>query len=116
MTGHRLFPYFLIVSAGVIWGATFSLALIATAQGAHPLGLSAWQVVLTAAFFLGVFLFSRFTLFNIRHLRHYLVLALVGITVPNLLYYYAAPHLSNTTSAISKCLDNNELQKAKTDS
>jgi hypothetical protein len=52
MTGHRLFPYFLIVTAGVIWGATFSLALIATAQGAHPLGLSAWQVVLTAAFFL----------------------------------------------------------------
>jgi drug/metabolite transporter (DMT)-like permease len=101
MTGHRLFPYFLIVTAGVIWGATFSLALIATAQGAHPLGLSAWQVVLTAAFFLVAFLFSRFTLFNIRHLRHYLVLALVGITAPNLFYYYAAPHLSAGLLAIT---------------
>jgi drug/metabolite transporter (DMT)-like permease len=101
MTGHRLFPYFLIVTAGAIWGATFSLALIATAQGAHPLGLSAWQVVLTAAFFLVAFLFSRFTLFNIRHLRHYLVLALVGITAPNLFYYYAAPHLSAGILAIT---------------
>ena len=98
---HRLFPYFLILGAGIIWGATFSLALIATAEGAHPLGLSAWQVVLTATFFAAVRLFSGFTLFNIRHLRHYLVLALVGITVPNLLYYYAAPHLSAGILAIT---------------
>jgi drug/metabolite transporter (DMT)-like permease len=101
MAEHRLFPYFLILGAGVIWGATFSLALIATAEGAHPLGLSAWQVVLTATFFAAARLFSRFTLFNIRHLRHYLVLALVGITVPNLLYYYAAPHLSAGILAIT---------------
>ena len=33
MAEHRLFPYFLILGAGVIWGATFSLALIATAEG-----------------------------------------------------------------------------------
>ena len=101
MAEHRLFPYFLILGAGIIWGATFSLALIATAQGAHPLGLSAWQVVLTVLLFLVVFLFSRFTLFNPRHLRHYLVLALVGITAPNLLYYYAAPHLSAGILAIT---------------
>jgi len=101
MAEHRLFPYFLILGAGVIWGATFSLALIATAQGAHPLGLSAWQVVLTALFFLIIFPFSRFTLFNPRHLRHYLVLALVGITAPNLFYYYAAPHLSAGILAIT---------------
>jgi hypothetical protein len=37
MAEHRLFPYFLILGAGIVWGATFSLALIATAQGAHPL-------------------------------------------------------------------------------
>ena len=101
MAEHRLFPYFLILFAGIIWGATFSLALIATAAGAHPLGLSAWQVVMTAAFFGIVGLFSRFTLFNIRHLRHYLVLAVVGITAPNLLYFYAAPHLSAGILAIT---------------
>ena len=101
MTEHRLFPYFLILAAGSIWGATFSLALIATEQGAHPLGLSAWQVALTAAFFLVARLFARFTLFDFNHLRHYLVLAVVGITAPNLFYYYAAPHLSAGILAIT---------------
>ncbi len=101
MAENRLFPYLLILGAGIIWGATFSLALIATAEGAHPLGLSAWQVVLTGAFFLAARAFARFTLFNLRHLRHYLVLALVGITAPNLFYYYAAPHLSAGILAIT---------------
>ncbi|MCP4873888.1 MAG: DMT family transporter [Gammaproteobacteria bacterium] len=101
MTEHRLFPYLLILAAGMIWGATFSLALIATGQGAHPLALSAWQVAVTAAFFLVACLLSRTTLFNFRNLRHYLVLALVGITAPNLFYYYAASHLSAGILAIT---------------
>lgn len=101
MTEHRLFPYLLILSAGTIWGATFSLALIATEESAHPLGLSAWQVLLTAVFFLVVCLFSRFTLFDFKNLRHYLVLAVVGITAPNLLYYHAAPQLSAGILAIT---------------
>jgi drug/metabolite transporter (DMT)-like permease len=58
-------------------------------------------VVLTAVFFLVAFLFSRFTLFNLKHLGHYLVLALVGITAPNLFYYNAAPHLSAGILAIT---------------
>jgi len=41
-----------------------------------------------------VCLVSGITLFNFGNLRHYVVLALIGITVPNLLYYNAAPHLS----------------------
>jgi len=101
MRKHWLFPYLLILGAGTIWGATFSLALIATAAGAHPLALSAWQVVLTAVFFLVVCLASGITLFDRRNLRHYLVLALVGITLPNLFYYYAAPHLSAGILAIT---------------
>lgn len=101
MTEHRLFPYLLILAAGGIWGATFSLALIATARGSHPLGLSAWQVLLTAVFFLATCLLGRIRLFDPRHLRHYMVLALIGITVPNLLYYYAAPHLSAGILAIT---------------
>ena len=94
MSNHRLFPYLMIVCAGVIWGGSFSLAMLATADGAHPLAISSWQVVLTAIFFLLAWVFSRFRLYNLAHLRHYAVLALAGITAPNLLYYYAAPHLS----------------------
>lgn len=101
MTNHRLFPHLLILGAGIIWGGTFSLALVATADGAHPLGISAWQVVITAAFFLVVCLVSGVSLFEWRNLRHYIVLALIGITLPNLFYYYAAPHLSAGILAIT---------------
>jgi len=49
MAEHRLFPYFLILGAGIVWGATFSLALIATAQGAHPPHLSAGILAITVS-------------------------------------------------------------------
>src|SRR5210317_918092 len=94
MSSHRFFPYFLITVAGLIWGATFSLALIATGEGAHPLAISSWQAVVTGAFF---FIFCRLTgipVFRLRNIPYYTVLAVIGITAPNLAYYYAAPHLS----------------------
>lgn len=94
MTAHRSFPYLMILGAGILWGSTFSLSLIATAGGAHPLALVAWQILLTAVIFLVVCLVSRAPLFRWRSFRHYLVLAVVGLTAPNLFYYYAAPNLN----------------------
>lgn len=94
MSGHRFFPYLLITVAGLIWGATFSLALIATGEGAHPLAISAWQVVVTGLFFVGFCRVTNIPIFRRRNIRHYTVLAVIGITAPNLAYYYAAPHLS----------------------
>lgn len=96
-----MFPYLLILCAGILWGATFSLALIATAEGAHPLFLSAWQVLLTTILFLIVCLVGRVRLFNRKNIVYYLVVALIGLTVPNLLYYNAAPHLSAGILAIT---------------
>jgi drug/metabolite transporter (DMT)-like permease len=87
-------PYLLILSCGLLWGVTFSLTLIATSEGAHPIGLAAWQVLITACLYCIVCILSKVPLFNVRHLRHYLVLVVVGITVPTILYFYAAPHLS----------------------
>jgi hypothetical protein len=40
--------YALIIAAGAIWGGVFSLVLLAASEGAHPLGISVWQVVITA--------------------------------------------------------------------
>ncbi len=94
MSNHRFFPYLLITGAGIIWGATFSLALIATGEGAHPLAISSWQAVVTGIFF---FVFCRLTgipVFRLRNIPYYTVIAVIGITAPNLAYYYAAPHLS----------------------
>lgn len=94
MSNHGFFPYFLITVAGLIWGGTFTLALLATSEGAHPLAISAWQVVVTGVFFVGFCRLVDIPVFRFRNVRHYTVLAVIGITAPNLAYYYAAPHLS----------------------
>ena len=94
MTSHRSFPYLMILGAGILWGSTFSLSLIATAHGAHPLGLVAWQMLLTAVIFFVVCVVGQVPLFRLYNFRHYLVLAIIGLTLPNLFYYYAAPNLN----------------------
>ena len=94
MRNSPLLPYFLIITAGVVWGGTFSLALIATADGTHPVMLTSYQVVISAIFFIGICLFSRVPVFRLRQLPIYTLLALLGIILPDLLYYFAAPHLN----------------------
>ena len=94
MSNPLILPYILILAAGVIWGSTFSLALIATADGAHPLVLTTWQVIVSVVFISGVCLFSKIPLFQLRHLGQYCVVGVLGIVVPDILYFSAAPHLS----------------------
>ena len=94
MKDSPLLSYLLIISAGVLWGSTFSLALIATADGTHPVMLTSCQVVISAIFFYGVCLFSRVPAFRLQRVPIYILLALLGIVVPDLLYYFAAPHLN----------------------
>lgn len=94
MSQSRFFPYALILIAGIVWGGTFSLTLIATADGAHPLALIAWQVVITAFIFAGFCLLRGIPFFRFKNIRHYFVIAVVAVTLPNIAYYYAAPHLS----------------------
>lgn len=94
MTLKAVLPYASIVSAGFLWGATFSLTLIATADGTHPFVLAAMQVVICSGLFAVFCKISGVPVFRLSSLRHYCVLAVLGISLPNLLYYYAAPHLS----------------------
>ncbi len=94
MRNSPLLPYFLIITAGVVWGGTFSLALIATADGTHPVMLTSYQVVISAIFFFGLCLFSGIPVFKLQRLPIYTLLALLGIILPDLLYYFAAPHLN----------------------
>jgi drug/metabolite transporter (DMT)-like permease len=94
MLNLRFLPYLLIILTGVIWGGTFSLTLIATSGGAHPLGITIWQIAVTVLFFMLLCLFGKVPLFQFKHIRHYLFIAVIGVTLPNLAYYYAAPFLS----------------------
>ena len=94
MRNSSLLPYALILTAGVLWGGTFSLALIATADGAHPLTLTSWHVIFASILFVIVCLVSKIPFFNFRRLPAYIVIAAIGLVIPDLLYYFAAPHLN----------------------
>ena len=94
MRNSSLLPYALILTAGILWGGTFSFALIATADGAHPLTLTSWHVIFASILFVIVCLVSKIPFFNFRRLPAYIVIAAIGLVIPDLLYYFAAPHLN----------------------
>ena len=52
MSRTSLIPYLLIIAAGVIWGSTFTLTLIATADGTAPVVLASVQVIICSMLFL----------------------------------------------------------------
>ena len=94
MLKHPLIPYVFILIAGILWGGTFSLALIATADGTHPLILTTWQVSVTAVVFIVICLYKKILVFQFKHLGKYFIIGVIGIIIPDILYYNAAPHLS----------------------
>jgi drug/metabolite transporter (DMT)-like permease len=84
-------PLFLLVSTGAAWGATFSLARIATTAGAHPIGLTLWQGLFGGLLLLALALARRRRPpLGRRHLGFYLVCGLLGTVIPSILYFYAA--------------------------
>lgn len=89
-----IIPYLFVFVSGVLWGGTFSLALIATADGAHPLALTTWQVFLTAIMTSFICIMQKQPPFQWKNLSVYIVIAGLGVIVPDIVYYYAAPHLS----------------------
>ncbi len=90
----RVLPYLLIFIAGVLWGGTFSLALIAASDGTHPLVLATWQALVSSVIFIVVCRALKVPVFRLANLGKYLFIGVVGHITPNILYYTAAPHLS----------------------
>lgn len=89
-----LWPFFLLLVMGIVWGATFSLAKIATEGGAHPLGLSLWQGLLGGVILLIVCLLRRRPpVLSWRYAGFYLICGLLGTVLPGTLFFYAAPHV-----------------------
>ena len=84
-------PVFLLISTGAAWGATFSLARLATTAGAHPIGLTLWQGLLGGPLLLALAVYRRRPPPLTRHhLGFYAVCGLLGTAVPSVLYFYAA--------------------------
>ncbi len=97
-----LWPFAALLFMGVVWGATFSLAKIATEGGAHPLGLTLWQGLLGGALLLLVCLARRqVPAMSRRHARFYVVCALLGTVLPGTLFFHAAPHVPAGVLAIT---------------
>ncbi len=102
----KAWPLVLLVSTGVIWAVTFSLAKIATTAGAHPLGIALWQGVFGGLLLLSLALYRRRPPpVSRRHLGFYLICGLLGTAIPSTLYFYAAARvpagvLSITVAAV----------------
>ena len=96
-----LVPLALLVMLGAMWGLSLSLGKIATTAGVHPLGLVLWQAGLGACIVLG-FCAARGRLkwLSLRHLRYYLGCGVLGVVVPAVSIYAAAPHIPAGVLAI----------------
>ena len=58
------------------------------------LTLTSWHVIFASILFVIVCLVSKIPFFNFRRLPAYIVIAAIGLVIPDLLYYFAAPHLN----------------------
>lgn len=95
-------PWFLLLFLGIAWGGSFSLAKIAVADGAHPLGVNYWQTLIGAGLLIGYLLVTRQPLPTGRnYLSFYLVCGVLGSILPGLLYFYAVVHISPGVLAIT---------------
>ncbi len=86
--------WIVLLVMGVAWGYTVILAKVITAGGGHPFGIAMWTSVLGAGFLL-VFNAVRRRPISLRSdlLWLYAVCGLLGVVVPAISFYFAAPHL-----------------------
>ena len=97
-----LWPFFLLLVMGLLWGATVPLAKLATQGGAHPLGLTFWQGAGGAAItFVFCLIRRRLPSLQRAHVVFYLFCGLIGSVIPGAMLFYAAPHLPAGIIAIT---------------
>ena len=91
---HIAFFTFMLALLGAGWGLTQPLTKIAVSTGYGHFGLIFWQLVLGVLVLGPLCAFRRKSLpFTLRHLRLYLVIAIVGTLLANSASYMAAVHL-----------------------
>ncbi|NNF80297.1 MAG: DMT family transporter [Rhizobiales bacterium] len=101
-TSSKFTAWGVLISAGALWGLTFTLMKIASEGGAHPLGLSFWNAALGAAGLLAINLVRRRPVpLQLRYLKFYAITSILGTSVPGTAYFYAAAHLPAGVLSIS---------------
>ena len=97
----RFLPFAALALIGAAWGATQPLSKVAVSQGYQHFGLIVWQTALTGALLLGATLLrGRRLPLGVRHLRLYLIIALIGSVIPGITAYQAAVHLPSGVLSI----------------
>lgn len=93
---------FLVTLAGFAWGATYSLAKIATKGYVHPVALNFWQTSFGFVTLLGYTLLRRRKLPTTRtHFQFYIIAGVLGTVVTGILYFSVARHLPAGILAIT---------------
>ena len=94
MSGSAVRLSVLLAVLGAGWGLTQPLAKIAVGGGHQPFGIVFWQLALGALILGTVMLWRREPLpRGHRHVRLYVVIALIGTVLPNSASFLAAIHL-----------------------
>src|SRR5262245_34913477 len=90
----RLKAWSILIIMGMGWGLTFSLGRIAAIGGAHAFGITFWQAAIAGALLLTFSLVLRRAIPLSRQLLLlYVAAGLLGMVVPNVIYYWAAAHV-----------------------
>ena len=99
---RTILPWALLIILGVAWGATFSLAKIATSDGAAPLGVFYWQTIIGSIVVGGYAIVRRWPIpLSKNYLSIYLTCGILGSVIPGILYFYAITHVSAGVLAIT---------------
>ena len=101
----RYLPWIVLLFLGTVWGLSFSLARISTLAGGTPFGITFWQSIVGGIILLAYTQARGRPLpLSRRHLGIYLIVALLGASLPNSLFYFAAPHVQAGVLSITVAL------------
>lgn len=102
---HAL-PWVLLLAAGIPWGATFTLTIIALERGDHPLGIAFWQTVAGVVILLFVNAARGMPVPPIsrHHAIFYVACGILGTALPTVLFLYAGEHVQAGVLSLSTAM------------
>src|SRR6185295_10971826 len=99
---NRLWAWGILLTMGLTWGLSFSLARIAATAGVHPLSITFWEAAGAGAILLVVGRArGRVIPISRELMMFYLAAGLLGMTIPGAIFFYAAAYVPAGVLSIS---------------
>ena len=90
---------------GCIWGLTFSLARLCVDVGGKPLGMTFWQCLIGGLLLLIFSLIRKRPIsLSFPNIKIYIIVALLGASIPTSILYFAAKHVQAGILSITVAL------------